>query len=355
MTDRDRLLAILDATRHAPSVLNTQPWAFRIAGDAVELRADRRRQLPALDPHGRELTVSCGAALAVLRVAALHHGLRALIEPFPQADDLDLLARVTFEPAAPPADDRLFRAIALRHTHRRALADEPIPDDLAAALMGAVAQDDAWLRLLTTPDDKEMVARLVDEAVRVQAQDSGVVADVRAWLRPDGDPRPDGVRDGDQGPWDRRADVRTPAAAVARHKARLIENAPAVAVLGTETDTPSAWLAAGLALGEMLLVAADRGLAVSYANEPIEVNGGWRRRLAAVVGGGYPQLLFRLGRPVEEGGTPRRPLRDVAEVAPEDEPPPDRAGRPITTPFGPVEARQARVGLGRLPTSPPIR
>jgi len=355
MPDRDRLLAILDAARHAPSVLNTQPWIFRIGGETIELRADRRRQLPALDPHGRELMISCGAALAVLRVAARHYGLRAIVDRLPEADDPDLLARVGFTPAEPPADDRLFRAITLRHTHRRDLADEPVSEGLAAALVDAAAQGGAWLRLLTRPDDKETVAHLVDEAVRVQAQDPAVVADVRAWLRPDGDPRPDGVRDGDQGAWDRRADVRTPAAAVARHKAGLIEAAPAVAVLGTDADTPAAWLAAGMALGEMLLVAADRGLAVSYANEPIEVNGAWRRRLSAVVGGGHPQVLVRLGRPVAVAGTPRRPLRDVAEVALETEPPADRPASPTSAPFGPVEVRQARPGLGRLPTFAPIR
>lgn len=355
MTLHDRLLATLDAARHAPSVLNTQPWAFRIVGETVELRADRRRQLRALDPDGRELTISCGAALAVLRVAALHHGLRARIEPLPEADDPDLLARVAFGPAEPPADDRLFRAILLRHTHRRDLADEPIPETVTAALVGAVAQDGAWLRVLTAPDDKETVGHLVDEAVRVQAQDPAVVADVRAWLRPDGDPRPDGVRDGDQGAWDRRADVRTPASAVARHKAELLARAPAVAVLGTEADTPAAWLAAGLALGEMLLVAADRGLAVSYANEPIEVDGAWRRRLAAVVGGGHPQILVRLGRPVEAAGTPRRPLRDVARVSTEADPPSAPPASPTSAPPDPIEVRQSRPGLGRLPTSAPAR
>src|SRR3712207_1323163 len=45
----------------APSSHNTQPWRFRITDGAVELFADRTRALAVVDPHDRELTISCGA------------------------------------------------------------------------------------------------------------------------------------------------------------------------------------------------------------------------------------------------------------------------------------------------------
>ncbi len=307
------ILASLDDARHAPSVLNTQPWHFRLDGDAVLVFADRSRQLPALDPDGRELTISCGAALALLRVAARHRGLRPTLALVPDEDAPDLLARVTFEPMVAPADDRLYRAIQLRHTHRQALIDEALPPGLARELAASVEADGAGLRLLTTRDDKAAVAAVTAEAVEAQAQNPDVLADIRAWLRPDEDPRPDGIRDQAQGLWDRRADTRTPSAAVARYKAGLLREAPAVGILGTDGDAPRDWLAAGLGLGTMLLVAADRGLVASYANEAIEMGGPYRRRLAAVAGGTMPQIVVRLGRPITTGGTPRRPLRDVTE------------------------------------------
>ena len=347
----DRLLAVLDAVRHAPSLLNTQPWRFRLeeraGGPVLLLFADRDRQLTALDPEGRELTISCGAALAVLRVAALHHGLRAHVDPFPEPASADLLALVTVsEEAAPPAEERLFRAIATRRTHRGEIAPDPIPAAVAAALVGAAAQDGAWLRLLTDPAEKATVARVTGAAVEAQGQRREVVAELTDWLRPDGDPRPDGVRDGDQGRWDRRSDVRTPPGAVAQHKAALLRAAPAVGLLGTEGDGPRAWLVAGMALGEVLLEAADRGLAVSYANEAVEVGGPYRRRLAALVGGGAPQMVFRIGRPVLEGRTPRRPLDDVVEVVSAAAPEPTDSSS-----AGPVEARSSRPSSGRIPRS----
>jgi hypothetical protein len=53
----------------APSVHNTPPWRFIIGLDNLEVLADRTRQLAVLDPTGRELLISCGAALLNARIA----------------------------------------------------------------------------------------------------------------------------------------------------------------------------------------------------------------------------------------------------------------------------------------------
>ena len=59
---------LVTAAARAPSVHNTQPWRFRVGPDAVELWTDPRRKLRA-DPSGREMLISCGAALFGLRLA----------------------------------------------------------------------------------------------------------------------------------------------------------------------------------------------------------------------------------------------------------------------------------------------
>jgi hypothetical protein len=38
-----------------PSIHNTQPWRWEFGPDGVDLYADRRRQLAAIDPDGRGL------------------------------------------------------------------------------------------------------------------------------------------------------------------------------------------------------------------------------------------------------------------------------------------------------------
>jgi nitroreductase len=51
----------------APSSHNTQPWLFRVQDNVIDLRADRTRGLPVVDPLDRELMMSCGAALLSTR------------------------------------------------------------------------------------------------------------------------------------------------------------------------------------------------------------------------------------------------------------------------------------------------
>src|SRR6516165_3100759 len=57
----------------APSVHNTQPWRFGTgsdqAGPQIGLYADPERRLAVSDPDGRELMISCGAALFTIRLA----------------------------------------------------------------------------------------------------------------------------------------------------------------------------------------------------------------------------------------------------------------------------------------------
>lgn len=54
---------LIDAARCAPSVHNTQPWWFGTRGSTVTLHADSDRRLQVADPDGREMLISCGAAL----------------------------------------------------------------------------------------------------------------------------------------------------------------------------------------------------------------------------------------------------------------------------------------------------
>ena len=63
---------LIATAARAPSVHNTQPWRFRAGHDAIELYADQRRKLR-VDPVGREMLISCGAAFYGLRL-----GIRSL-------------------------------------------------------------------------------------------------------------------------------------------------------------------------------------------------------------------------------------------------------------------------------------
>src|SRR5262245_59670541 len=70
----ERLRFLLQWAVLAPSRHNTQPWKFEIEGDELRVYTDDSRCLPCADPDGRQLVMSCGAAMVNLRLAASHFG-----------------------------------------------------------------------------------------------------------------------------------------------------------------------------------------------------------------------------------------------------------------------------------------
>jgi hypothetical protein len=64
-------------------VHNTRPWFWCIAGEQEALFADNSRQLQYADAAGRDLVISCGAALHHLKVAAAAAGWKARVRRMP--------------------------------------------------------------------------------------------------------------------------------------------------------------------------------------------------------------------------------------------------------------------------------
>jgi nitroreductase len=111
----------------APSIHNTQPWRWEFGPDGVDLYADRRRQLAAIDPDGRGLLVSCGAALYLARLGLARQGWRVVVTRFPDPEQPDLLARlVPIERQEVAGETRLLAAAAqLRRSERRPFRPDP--------------------------------------------------------------------------------------------------------------------------------------------------------------------------------------------------------------------------------------
>ncbi len=69
----------------APNPHNRQPWLLELVGDdAVLLRCDLDRRLPATDPFDRQITIGLGCFAELFRMAAAQAGIALAIEPFPQ-------------------------------------------------------------------------------------------------------------------------------------------------------------------------------------------------------------------------------------------------------------------------------
>lgn len=299
----------------APSSHNTQPWVFGVDGRSIALRADRTRALPVNDPFDRELTISCGAALETLCLAARARGLEPRVTVLP-GDDPDLLAVVEMGEGAPPGarETALLAAARTRRTVREPFDDRPLPDGLLARLTEAVAAGGVWLEPIEDEERRGALAGLVAEGDRIQFADPRWRRELASWMHPRR--RGEGLT------------VPMVALPVTRlvvssldlggrtgdKDAGLLAGSPLVAVLGTDGDEPADWLAAGRALQRALVEASAEGVQAGYLNQPCQV-AELRPRLTGLVGRrGLPQLVLRLGRPRDDGpGAPRRPLSDVIE------------------------------------------
>jgi hypothetical protein len=321
-TTSEKLRAAVKYAVRAPSSHNSQPWLFRItASDALELRADRARALPVVDPDDRELVISCGAALFQLCLALRHFGCAPRVERLPDAAaDPDLLARVRLSGAweRTAEDEGLFQAIFARRTNRLPFEDRSLPEQLGPALESAARAEGTWLHVFRTSEARTAVADLIAEADRLQMVDKRFRRELAAWLRPNWSDRGDGMPGFALGLGDvmsaagplvvRTFDVGRGQAA---RDQELAVGSPMLALLGSHRDTGADWLAAGQGLARVLLRAQVDGVSASFLNQPVEV-GELRLRLLNLAGrAGFPQILLRFGYGRKTPATPRRPPGDV--------------------------------------------
>lgn len=321
LADRARYL-ITTATR-APSVHNTQPWRFRVGPSAIELYCDPRRKLQ-MDPVGREMLISCGAALFGLRLAIRSLGYQPAVDLLPDPARLRLLARVSIGAAKPMSgiEREMLKALPHRHTHRGAFGPGPLPAGLLAGLQHDARAEGATLAIVDPGLPYERLSGIATAVSRRLRRDALARADARQWTRNAASLARDGIpahafaatsrasrpgphgrlpgRDFDLGRGFGLADPDGPAPAV-------------TAVLLTSGDTRADWLRAGQGLHRLLLHAASRWVFASLHTDLLEipvVRALIRNRLALP---GAPQMLLQLGVADTTRPTGRRPADELIE------------------------------------------
>jgi len=329
-TDDEVLLVAAEAATLAPSVHNSQPWGFSLHGETLDVFADRSRWLPATDPTGRELMISCGAAICYAGLALRGMGRDVRTTLLPDPTQPDHLAQLSLTGRRPPSysERALIRALPIRYTDRGRYEDRPVPAALIEELARGVAAHGAWLRPIVTAEDEIDTAVLLSHADAIERADPAAVGELAAWSRHDDDaldgiPRPAvpstpvaerasnyRLRDFDVGgrapSHEDRPDASDAAPLSAEH--------PLVVIIGTPDDDPRAWLQAGQALGWLLLRATADGVTAAPMTQVLELPATRGQLGNALQLVGHPQMLLRMGYGAGRPTTHRRPVSDTLTV-----------------------------------------
>jgi hypothetical protein len=312
----DEAAAVVSVAARAPSIHNTQPWSFRPLQAGVELLADPDRMLPIVDPDGRELMISCGAALFGLRLGLRKLGRLPSVALRPDPAQQWLVARVSSAGHATRtgAEADLIAAVPHRHTHRGSFAPGDVPARLLSTMVTDAAAEGCELQVITDPQVIARLGRLVCAAAAEQRSNRELMAELGGWVRPLASQARDGVPA-------RARLANVPGSDVgATRSGRFAgrdfglpgteeqsgQPPSATAVLLTSGDGVTDWLRAGQALDRILLRAAARWVFAGLQSQPLESS---RHRLAVreLTGGrGYPQMLLQFGRANTAPATPRR-------------------------------------------------
>jgi hypothetical protein len=314
---REQIEFLLRYAVLAPSEHNQQPWSFQITPQGVDVFADSTRRLPVVDPGNREMTISLGAAIANLRVAAAHFGFESTLL-FAESPAAGAVATIALRETSGP-DARLkslFGAIKRRHTNRTPFDDESIDPDALSTLLDVVDEYPDTFHVVFR-QDKQRAADLIAFADQLLMADDAYRSELAACVH-----RTDGADDGlaadsvgIPGPFGGAASFvirHFDLGSLQAHRDRDLTMSATALLIVTADDDAISLLQAGEALEYLLLTITQVGLQYSFLNAPIQ-RADLRDRVKMLAGSKRPaQLIVRIGHgQAVTHPSPRRPLAAV--------------------------------------------
>ena len=165
----------------APSSHNTQPWRVRVVDEThLCLSIDPHRCLPVVDPKLREMSISMGAFIENLAVAALMTGWRVDVSEIAQSPDADPLCSLLLRPDSVENKTVNQDMVLGRRTVRKNLSGSA--DTVAACNRLSAFRDDT-LFIHMKSGLAEKLGRLTADAFATQTADDAAQTELADWIR----------------------------------------------------------------------------------------------------------------------------------------------------------------------------
>ncbi|BBZ12711.1 Acg family FMN-binding oxidoreductase [Mycobacterium branderi] len=320
MVETDVVKDAVHLACRAPSLHNTQPWQWVFDGAGLRLFLEPNRVVN-YDRSRRQALISCGAALDHLRVAMAAVGWRSHVDRFPNPNDPNHLATISFTPMDYVTEGHRRRAdaILLRRTDRLPFTAPTNWASFEPVLRNAVDGDAVYLHVM--PDDlHRCLADASQLAESLRLYDSTYHAELGWWTAPfeasEGIPYSALVSAAESD----RVDVARvfPFTHNGERRTEVPEDHAAILLLSTDADTPADALATGETLSAVLLECTMAGLATCTVTHITEVHVTRDMVKSCMEHDTVPQALIRVGVAPAMAEipppTPRRPLEDVFRV-----------------------------------------
>ncbi|BAH55309.1 hypothetical protein ROP_70620 [Rhodococcus opacus B4] len=180
--DENVVRIAVDLACRAPSVHNSQPWEWTYTDGQLDLYTARGRVLASTDPTGRQLVVSCGAALHHLQTALTALKWAADVRRVPEGPHSGHLATIRFRHEARPQshDFDLLAAIRHRHSDRRPFGPVSVKSPLPAALNDVVHRRDVHLTVLRQ-EARPVLARATETTAAARKYETAYQTELHWW------------------------------------------------------------------------------------------------------------------------------------------------------------------------------
>jgi len=313
-----QLTSIVESACQAPSLHNSQPWRWVFESGALHLFADHTRVGRHTDSTGREVILSCGAALDHLYVAAAAAGWQPIIERYPNSHDHDHLASIVFRrgDSAGEHAHMLAEAIPHRRTDRLPFAAPDSWAEIEGRLRALLRGTATYLDLIDD-DARPILADASRQSEQHRRNDASYRYELLWWTgrsaTSDGVPS-SALPSAAEAP---HVDIARdfPAYGGGDRRPRVDRDHSTILVLSTYDDSRENTLQCGEALSRVLLECTAAGLATCTLTHMIELHSS--REIVRRLTGRHaePQVLIRVGSLPDASAPPlSTPRRNVAEV-----------------------------------------